>query len=331
MNGLNENGENENFEIPELPSGKILRLELLSNWGDDTFVGLNAVEIFTEEGKRPEVAKISSNASRSVGNVESIFVESFTCTDKGKMWRAELQLDRPIVIEITFTDVIRIAMLRFWNYSESRVHAQMGVRNLRAELDDVTIFAGEVDCAFADHESEPMGEVELALGLTPQRPVTRETSTSIQEKERPISAAPPDIEDDDCPGKVKILHLELCENWGSPGLIGLSGLELLGHKNKIVDPTTLTITASSQSDPQKLLNGRNLTRAADDMWLIPFDCKQHPTITINFHKPTNLTGISFWNYNSSPEMSYAGVRLLHIFVNGRLVASNVLLRKAPGE
>ncbi|RCN27763.1 hypothetical protein ANCCAN_26501 [Ancylostoma caninum] len=44
---------------------------------------------------------------------------------------------------------------------------------------------------------------ELALGLTPQRPVTRETSTSIQEKERPISAAPPDIEDDDCPGKVK--------------------------------------------------------------------------------------------------------------------------------
>ncbi|KAL6731378.1 hypothetical protein Aduo_002250 [Ancylostoma duodenale] len=364
MNGLNENGENEHFEIPELPSGKILRLELLSNWGDDTFVGLNAVEIFTEYGKRPEVAKISSNASRSVGSVESIFVESFTCTDKGKMWRAELQLDRPIVIEITFTDVIRIAMLRFWNYSESRVHAQMGVRSLRAELDDVTIFAGEVDCAFADHESEPMGETilfttdenileaiaendvclitdivrspsnldiaELALGLTPQRPVTRETSTSIQEKERPISAAPPDIDDDDCPGKVKILHLDLCENWGSTGLIGLSGLELLGHKNKIVDPSTMTITASSQSDPQKLLNGRNLTRSPDDMWLIPFDCKQHPTITINFHKPTNVTGISFWNYNSSPEMSYAGVRLLHIFVNGRLAASNVLLRKAPG-
>lgn len=58
--------------------------------------------------------QISSNASRCVGNVESIFVESFTCTDKGKMWRAELQLDRPIVIEITFTDVMRIAMLRFW-------------------------------------------------------------------------------------------------------------------------------------------------------------------------------------------------------------------------
>ncbi|KHJ98906.1 hypothetical protein OESDEN_01115 [Oesophagostomum dentatum] len=29
-------------------------------------------------------------------------------------------------------------------------------------------------------------------------------------------------------------------------------------------------------------------------------------------------------------MSYAGVRLLHIFINGRQAASNVLLRKAPG-
>lgn len=47
-------------EIPELPSGKILRLELLSNWGDDTFVGLNAVEIFKDDGKRPEVAKVRS-------------------------------------------------------------------------------------------------------------------------------------------------------------------------------------------------------------------------------------------------------------------------------
>ncbi|ETN78430.1 hypothetical protein NECAME_10353 [Necator americanus] len=350
-------------EIPELPSGKLLRLVLLSNWGDDTYVGLNAVEIFKDDGKRPDVAKISSNATHSIGDVESIFVESFTCTDQGKMWRAELQTDRPLIVEITFTDTIRIAMLRFWNYSESRVHAQMGVRNLRAELDDIIVFEGEVDCAFADHESEPMGETvlftvdesileaiaendvclipdfvqsptldvtEFALGLTPQRPVTRETSTSTHVNERPISATLPDIEDDDTSGKVKILHLELCENWGAPGSIGLCGLELLGQKQNVIDSTTLIITTSTQSDAQRLLNGKNLTRSPDDMWLIPFDPKQHPTITINFQKPTTLSGISFWNYNASPEMSYAGVRLLHIFINGRLAASNVLLRKAPG-
>lgn len=96
----------------------------------------------------------------------------------------------------------------------------------------------------------------------------------------------------------------------------------------------------------RLLNGRNLTRQPDDVWLTPFDPGSPPTVTINFAKPSVLTGkssltdqhapicslagISFWNYNVSPEMSYAGVRLLHIFVNGRLAANNVLLRKAPG-
>ncbi|KAK6048818.1 hypothetical protein COOONC_13677 [Cooperia oncophora] len=127
-----------------------------------------------------------------------------------------------------------------------------------------------------------------------------------------------------------VLHLELCENWGARDLIGLNGLELLGHRQTVIDPSTVTISANGQSDPQRLLNGKNLTRAPEDVWLTSFDADNPTTITINFSKPTELTGISFWNYNVSPEMSYAGVRLLHIFINGRLVASNVLLRKAPG-
>ncbi|KAK6013266.1 hypothetical protein OSTOST_21476, partial [Ostertagia ostertagi] len=158
MNGLNGDKDEFPFEIPELPSGHLLRVDLLSNWGDATYVGLNAIEIFTDSGKRSEVAKISSNASRSVGSVESIFVESFACTDQGKMWRAEMEPDRCVSIEIEFVQLTRIAMIRFWNYSESRVHAQMGVRHLRAELDNLTIFDGEIDCAFADHDTVPMGE-----------------------------------------------------------------------------------------------------------------------------------------------------------------------------
>ncbi|KAK5985995.1 DUF4457 domain-containing protein [Trichostrongylus colubriformis] len=257
MNGLNGDEDGFSFEIPELPSGHVLRVDLLSNWGDSTYVGLNAIEIFADNGKRSEVAKISSNATRSVGSVESIFVESFACTDQGKMWRAEMEPDRCISIEIEFSQRTRIAMIRFWNYSESRVHAQMGVRHL-------------------------------------------------------------------------LLHLELCENWGARDLIGLNGLELLDHRQSAIEPSTVTITANGQGDPQRLLNGKNLTRSPEDAWLTGFESNTPTTITINFSKPSELTGISFWNYNVSPEMSYAGVRLLHIFINGRLAASNVLLRKAPG-
>ncbi|WKX88985.1 hypothetical protein Q1695_008549 [Nippostrongylus brasiliensis] len=171
---------------------------------------------------------------------------------------------------------------------------------------------------------------EFALGLTPDRPVTREVSRAVEEKQRPISASPTDKTEEDCVGKVKIVHLELVENWGAPNLIGLNGLELLGHRQDTIDPTSFTITANGSSDPQRLVNGKNLTRQPDDVWLSSFDSTTPTTITINFSKPSVLTGISFWNYNVSPEMSYAGVRLLHIFINGRMVASNVLLRKAPG-
>lgn len=42
----------ERFEIPELPSGRSIDLVLLESWGDPYFVGLAAIEIFTDEGLR---------------------------------------------------------------------------------------------------------------------------------------------------------------------------------------------------------------------------------------------------------------------------------------
>ncbi|VDM55625.1 unnamed protein product [Angiostrongylus costaricensis] len=114
MNGLADDNDDLPFEIPELPTGQVLRLDLLSNWGDSTYVGLNAVEIFSDTGRRLEVAKISTNAVRTLGDVQSIFVESFSCTDQSKMWRAKLEKDRCVSIDIEFVESTRIAMIRFW-------------------------------------------------------------------------------------------------------------------------------------------------------------------------------------------------------------------------
>ncbi|VDM51714.1 unnamed protein product [Angiostrongylus costaricensis] len=244
----------------------------------------------------------------------------------------------------------------------------MGVRRLRAALDGRSIFVGEIDRAFADHESEPMGETilftteesileaiaendvclannmektqstcdfvgeDLVLGLTPGRPVTREMNRVPNNKEKPHCSTLTDVEEDGSVGKVKVIHLELCGNWGAPGLIGLCGLELLDNKDDVIDPSTMTISANdgSDCDSQRLLNGNNLTRSPDDMWLTTFDPKYPPTITIMLLKPTVVKGISFWNYNASQELAYAGVRLLNICTNGKAVVNNVLLRKAPG-
>ena len=83
-------------------------------------------------------------------------------------------------------------------------------------------------------------------------------------------------------------------------------------------------------------------RNSSDMWLSSFDPKKPTTVTLQFIKHQPITGkefsyhikenlgVSIWNYNASPESSYAGVKYANIYVNGKLMVNNVLLRKAPG-
>lgn len=60
----------------------------------------------------------------------------------------------------------------------------------------------------------------MALGLTPERPVTREVGRPAEEKQRPISAAVKEEDEDDCVGKVKselavIGPLQKSGRWGN--------------------------------------------------------------------------------------------------------------------
>jgi hypothetical protein len=68
------------------------------------------------------------------------------------------------------------------------------------------------------------------------------------------------------------------------------------------------------------------------MWLAPlFESPSSPyCLTVTFRDTIELSGISIWNYNSSIELSYAGVRLINVYMNGRPVLHEVILRKAPG-
>ena len=61
------------FSTPILPCGRVLRLEILSTWGDQYYVGLNGIDIFDQEGKLVSMARGDvSTIEKVTGNPRSI-------------------------------------------------------------------------------------------------------------------------------------------------------------------------------------------------------------------------------------------------------------------
>ena len=48
------------FEIPTLPSGRNLVLNLKSTWGDKHYIGLNGIEVFTDKGELAKISQVNS-------------------------------------------------------------------------------------------------------------------------------------------------------------------------------------------------------------------------------------------------------------------------------
>ncbi|PAV82540.1 hypothetical protein WR25_08218 isoform B [Diploscapter pachys] len=375
------------FEIPELPQGEQLRFVLLSNWGDPLYVGLKSIEIFMETGEKAVVASINCTSASTFGDINSLvrIDESFDTN----RWFCNMG-EEPIELILQLEKKLTIAMIRVWNYNESRVHAQRGVREMLIFLDGRAVFRGEMNPAFdSETEYEPMGDTILfttdecilesiakhdtcLIGdlttltsssidvasedndeanrlqnsnnndakaaseslTTPFRPSTTERKVHSAHKNfdapRPSSAR----EEKDEKGVARVIHLELNSNWGCQNQIGFTGIEFI-HKNgqpiNVKDHATITSTTGDTLVLERLLNGKNLTRNAEDMCLLEFDPQKPTTITIQFDQPFHIAGISFWNYNASTEMSYAGVKLMQIYINGKISVGNVILRKAPGS
>ncbi|XP_035922111.2 katanin-interacting protein isoform X1 [Halichoerus grypus] len=148
-----ETHDGSDFEIPVLPYGQRLVIDIKSTWGDRHYVGLNGIEIFSSEGEPVQIANIHAdppdiNVLPAYGKdprVVTNLIDGVNRTqDDMHVWLAPFTLGKPHSISIDFVRPCQVALIRIWNYNKSRIHSFRGVKDITMLLDAQCIFKGEI-------------------------------------------------------------------------------------------------------------------------------------------------------------------------------------------
>ncbi|XP_033467929.1 katanin-interacting protein isoform X2 [Epinephelus lanceolatus] len=390
----------DEFEIPVLPQGQRLIINILSTWGDRHYVGLNGLEVFSSSGEPLRPAHIRAdppdiNILPAYGKdprVVTNLIDGVNRTqDDMHLWLAPFTPGRNHTIFLDFGAPNQVAMIRVWNYNKSRIHSFRGVKEVEMLLDGRCIFRGEIAKAsgtlsgdldqFGDtilfttddeileamsrYDETFLSEGEGPESLVAEEELQRPRTADGEGEERPFTQAGFREEDlnlklhlnptvsqseenmEHIPGMYtgKCLRLELVLTWGDLHYMGLTGLEVVGKDGESL-PLDLSMMAASPADlndlPEyeydlrtldKLINGNNITTDDQHMWLIPFSYGDPHTLNVTFDKAQTIAGLRIWNYNKSPEDSYRGVKVIHVFMDDVAISppEGFLIRKGPGN
>ncbi|OTF82810.1 hypothetical protein BLA29_004604, partial [Euroglyphus maynei] len=145
---LDEKNNDEDCIIPEMPTGIQLCLTLMENWGDQNFIGLNGLEILDRYGNRPAIENVflyddDENRKENNNDLYKLIDNVYRTHDDAHIWQCRTSYS-PIRIIIRFEKQTTIALIRIWNYNKSRIHSYRGVKFVIIQLDDKTIFCGEI-------------------------------------------------------------------------------------------------------------------------------------------------------------------------------------------
>ncbi|XP_012866592.1 PREDICTED: uncharacterized protein KIAA0556 homolog [Dipodomys ordii] len=211
-----------------------------------------------------------------------------------------------------------------------------------------------------DVDVDADGLCSLQLGQAPRRPSTADSEgqerpftqagSSADDRilglELPPSSPSPEVTTPE-PGIYHgiCLRLNFTASWGDLHYLGLTGLEVVGRDGQAlpIRPHQLSASPRDLNDlPEytddsrtldKLIDGVNVTTEDEHMWLIPFSPSLDHMVTIRFDRAESIAGVRFWNYNKSPEDTYRGAKIVHVFLDGLCVSppEGFLIRKGPGN
>ena len=140
----------------------------------------------------------------------------------------------------------------------------------------------------------------------------------------------------------KVIRVEILQTWGDAFYAGLTGISVEGSTGEIklkasdlkAQPESINCIQGYSSDPRtpdKLLNGLNQTTDDTNMWLIPFSKRIEAYLQITLPERQEISLLRIWNYNKSPEDTSRGIKLIRLIIDDSLIASELLIRKAPGH
>jgi hypothetical protein len=332
--------------------GSVVKIELLSTWGDMQNIGLSRITIL-DPASRPipiEASMVSSNVCE-LADVAALFAES----GPDSTFVVPLQPStNPVTFVITFPQPVKVAGIRVWNYNRSLEDTFTGVKRLRFHVGPVCVspaLGTYVRKAPGHTKFESAHTIMLNDGTNtgPTNTGHRQSinvaasmntqSVLMMRKARLQSATIPRAISETLGYEPVLLPVAyvfkfvLSSTLGDVHYVGLNGIELYDMDEKLIEleprnlqsvPRDVSSLVSCQGDIrvlENLINGVNDNTLDENIWLAPFTPGRSNILYVIFEQPTAISLVKIWNYGKTPSR---GVKDLSVFADDLLIFTGAL-------
>jgi hypothetical protein len=248
--------------LPQLPRGRMMMVNCLTNYGDPHFIGFAGIELFDDRGRRVEVRPShifgSVDSAPPSGGCGVVASRPFNTTDEEQMWLVPYTEGEAHVLILVFEQEASLSLIRLWNYNHGRVHTTRGARLVEITLDDRIVFRGEVQQATGSGTAEDASMNSETLVLSDDADVLALVAEQLEQEldqelivtEKPTAATL----DSELPvGFMSVSHvlgsttsdlavplcasisLEFLSTWGNEVVVGLSAIRVLDADGEDID------------------------------------------------------------------------------------------------